>query len=99
MRHDTAGRRLLQRVLQLHTATAVARVCRVTQPAVTQWAYGITRPGERARTVLETRYKIPPESWYQSADRVALVVAMPLLTPCAQARCGRRRERRNKMSL
>ena len=91
MRHDTAGRRALQRVLQLHTATAVARVCRVTQPAVTQWAYGITRPGERARAVLETRYKIPPESWYQDAGRVAVavVVEMPRLTQCAQ--CGEMR--------
>lgn len=86
MRHDTAGRRALQRVLQLHTATSVARICRVTRGAVSQYALGITRPGERVRLILETRYKIPPESWYQSADRVALVVALPALTPCAQ--CG-----------
>lgn len=89
MRHDTAGRRALQRVLQLHTATSVARICRVTKQAVSQWAHGIKRPGERARDVLETRYKIPPESWYQSADRVALVVTLPLLTPCTQ--CGEMR--------
>ena len=89
MKHDTTGRRLLQHVLQHHTTTAVGRVCRVTQPAVTQWAYGITRPGERARAVLETRYKIPAESWYQAADRVALVVVtppQPRLAPCAL--CG-----------
>ena len=89
MRHDTTGRRLLQRVLQLHTATAVARVCRVTQPAVSQYAIGIRRPCERVRAILETRYKIPPESWYQAADRVALVVvapAPPRLAPCAL--CG-----------
>jgi hypothetical protein len=74
-------------VLQLHTATAVGRVCRVTHQAVSQWAIGITRPGERARAVLETRYKIPPESWYQAADRVAIVVvAPPRLAPCAL--CG-----------
>ena len=65
MRHDSTGRRLLMRVLQLHTATAVARVCRVSQPAVTQWKCGHTRPSERVRLVLETRYKIPPESWCQ----------------------------------
>lgn len=65
MRHDSTGRRLLLRVLQLHTATAVARVCRVTRGAVSQYALGFTRPCERVRLVLETRYKIPPESWYQ----------------------------------
>ena len=90
MRHDTTGRRLLQRVLQLHTATAVARVCRVTRGAVSQYALGITRPGERVRLVMETRYKIPPESWYQDAGRVAVVVVeMPRLTQCAQ--CGEMR--------
>lgn len=72
MRHDSTGRRLLMRVLQLHTATAVARVCRVTQPAVSQWAIGITRPCERARLVLEVRYKIPPESWYQPVRAVVV---------------------------
>lgn len=91
MRHDTAGRRALQRVLQLHTATAVARVCRVTQPAISQYAIGVRRPCERVRAILETRYKIPPESWYQDAGRVAvaLVVDVPRLTPCAQ--CGEMR--------
>jgi len=88
-RHDSTGRRLLMRVLQLHTATAVARVCRVTRGAVSQYALGFTRPGERVRLVLETRYKIPPESWYQPPERVALVVAAPHLTPCAQ--CGEMR--------
>lgn len=72
MRHDSTGRRLLMRVLQLHTATAVARVCRVTQGAVSQYSLGITRPGERVRLVMETRYKIPPESWYQPVRVVAV---------------------------
>jgi len=90
MRHDTAGRRLLQRVLQHHTATAVARVCRVTQPAISQYAIGVRRPCERVRAILDTRYKIPPESWYQDAGRVAVVVVeMPRLTQCAQ--CGEMR--------
>ena len=30
--HDSVGRRLLLRVLQVHTATAVGRMCRVQQP-------------------------------------------------------------------
>ena len=71
MRHDSTGRRQLLRVLQLHTATAVGRVCRVTQPAVTQWAIGVTRPSERVRLILETRYKIPHWSWYQAAESAA----------------------------
>lgn len=65
MRHDSTGRRMLRKLLQHHTATAVGRVCRVSRPAVTQWALGTKRPSERAREILETRYKIPPEAWYQ----------------------------------
>lgn len=72
MRHDSTGRRLLMRVLQLHTATAVARVCRVTRGSVSQYALGFTRPGERVRLVMEVRYKIPPESWYQPVRAVVV---------------------------
>lgn len=63
MRHDSTGRRLLMRVLQEHTATAVAHVCRVSRPAVSQWALGVTTPRDRMRVVLMTRYKIPTGSW------------------------------------
>ena len=65
MRHDSAGRRLLQRTLQLHTATAIGRVCGVSRPAVTQWALGITTPRDAKRIILAVRYKIPLESWCQ----------------------------------
>lgn len=70
MRHDTVGRRLLQRVLLVHTRTEVAAVCRVKQPAVSKWALGYQRPSESARRVLETRYKIHHWAWYQIAESV-----------------------------
>lgn len=69
MRHDSTGRRLLMRVLQLHSHTAVARICRVSQPAVTKWKIGITRPSEERRAILETRYKIPHWSWNQQPSQ------------------------------
>lgn len=68
MRHDSTGRRLLLRVLQVHTATEVGRMCRVQQPVVSKWALGYQRPSERVRFVLETRYDIPHWSWYQVAE-------------------------------
>ena len=53
MRHDSTGRRLLMRVLQLHSHTAVARICRVSQPAVTN--------------VDSTKH--PSASWFRIAPR------------------------------
>lgn len=71
MRHDTVGRRLLQRVLLVHTRTEVAAVCRVSQPAVTKWALGMTSPRDDKRVILMTRYKIPAGAWCESAEAVA----------------------------
>lgn len=68
MRHDSTGRRLLMRVLQEHKAVYVARVCRVSQTAVSRWACGAARPSETTRFLLETRYKIPHWTWYQVAE-------------------------------
>lgn len=69
MKHDSRGRRALQKVLQDTNATEIARVCRVTPQAVSQWALGLTRPSDSSRAILETRYKIPAESWYQSTKK------------------------------
>lgn len=71
MRHDTVGRRLLQRVLLVHTRTEVAAVCRVSRVAVTQWSLGITSPRDDKRLVLMTRYKIPAGSWCEPHQTVA----------------------------
>lgn len=71
MRHDTVGRRLLQRVLLVHTRTEVAAVCRVSRVAVTQWALGTTSPRDEKRMILMTRYKIPAGAWCEQAHAVA----------------------------
>ena len=40
-----------------------------SQPAVTKWKIGITRPSEERRAILETRYKIPHWSWNQQPSQ------------------------------
>lgn len=83
MRHDSRGRRALQKTLQTTNGVDVARVCRVTKSAVSHWANGTCRPSDSSRAILETRYKIPAESWYQPAKRKAKRGSPPTMEPSA----------------
>lgn len=57
------GRKMLLEVLQRTRARFVAATCRVSAAAVSQWASGATTPSQRARVVLEERYRIPRAAW------------------------------------
>jgi DNA-binding transcriptional regulator YdaS (Cro superfamily) len=78
----TEGRKLLNEwfVLTGTKKTAFAKKCRVSQPAVSQWSSGTSRPDDDLRKVISrlTGGHVPVGSWLTARERKAEAQAASL---------------------
>jgi predicted transcriptional regulator len=54
---------------KLRTQTAVAKLLGVTQPAVSSWLRGVSRPEPMYRDALQGLAGIPQDSWELASER------------------------------
>jgi len=66
----TDGQRLLQSVVDGgRTVTWIAAICGVSQPAVSGWLSGRSRPDVEHRLTLEKHLGVLAEAWLTAAER------------------------------
>lgn len=71
MHHHTEGAEALTRWLDLpgHSQAALATELEVSQPAVSAWARGVSRPEPHLRAALQLLTQIPPAAWDKVEER------------------------------